>query len=119
MVSTLLTMLIVQCLSGLALAGWFDNFSFLEGVLDDTFYSIVESVHLLVANTLVGLVALHLAAILIYKLRKKSLVLAMITGKQGYQASVKPDALEFASNLKALVLFVAALSVTIAIVASL
>ena len=119
MVFALITMLITQCLSGLALAGWFDSFSFLQGVLDEQFYYMVEGVHLFVAKSLVLLVAIHLAAILIYKLRKKPLVLAMITGKQRNQIPTQSDTLEFASNLKALVLLVAALSVTIAIVASL
>ena len=119
MVFALITMLITQCLSGLALAGWFDSFSFLEGVLNEQFYYMVEGVHLFVAKSLVLLVAIHLAAILIYKLRKKPLVLAMITGKQRNQIPTQSNTLEFASNLKALVLFVAALSVTIAIVASL
>ena len=119
MVFALLTLLIIQCLSGLALAGWFDNFSLLDNILSVQFYHIVEGIHVFVAKTLVGLVVIHLAAIVIYKLRKKPLVLAMITGKQTHPEPIQSGTLHFASNLKALVLFVAALSVTIAIVASL
>ncbi|PSU35897.1 cytochrome b/b6 domain-containing protein [Photobacterium lutimaris] len=119
MVFSLLTILTLQCLSGLALTGWFDNFSMLGSILDEPFYSTAENVHLFTAKALMGLVFTHLAAIFFYKLRNKPLVLAMVTGKQQNNIEMPSVALHFASNIKALVLFVAALSVTMAIVASL
>ncbi|MGR5062991.1 cytochrome b/b6 domain-containing protein [Photobacterium sp. DNB22_13_2] len=119
MVFVLLTILIIQCLSGLALTGWFDNFRMLDDILDDQFYTAVESIHAFAAKALVGLVFTHLVAIFVYKLRNKPLVLAMITGKQQHGLEISSDTLHFASNKKALILFVAALSVTMAIVASL
>ncbi|EIZ9928854.1 cytochrome b/b6 domain-containing protein [Vibrio parahaemolyticus] len=80
MVMALVASLLLQCLSGLALAGLLDGLPMAKIWLDDEVFALVESMHLMLAKVLPILVALHLVAILIYKLRGKPLVKAMVTG---------------------------------------
>lgn len=80
MVVALVVSLLLQCLSGLALAGLLDGLPMAHVWLNDDVFVLLESLHLILANLLPALVALHLAAILVYKMRGKPLVKTMITG---------------------------------------
>ena len=106
MVVILLFTLLSQCLSGLVIA---DLLPVSDQLMDWS-----DKLHSLSARMLIFLVALHLLAILIYKLRAKPLLLAMITGKQ---AAGNNKELYFASNNRAALVLIAASFVTIAIVA--
>ncbi|MGF1703556.1 cytochrome b/b6 domain-containing protein [Photobacterium makurazakiensis] len=114
MVVLMLTGLLIQCLTGLMLAGFFDSLPILSTALTDNAFMIAGTLHGLFARLLPVLILLHLAAIILYKLKKKPLVWAMISGKQKLTLAQQ---LSFASNRKALMLFVASLSVTMTIVA--
>lgn len=115
MVLTLLCALLVQCISGMALAGLLDNFPYAEVWLTDSVFSLLESAHLLLANLLPALVALHVAAIVFYKLRSKPLTWAMVTGKQTFLN--QSGSVLLVSQWRALLVLVVATSVTMAIVA--
>jgi len=115
MVITLVSMLLIQCISGMALAGLFDNLPHAEVRLTDEVYSFVESLHLLLANSLPVLVGLHVVAILFYKLRSKPLTWAMVTGKQTFPKH--EGSVLLVSQWRALLVLVLATSVTMAIVA--
>ncbi|MDO6497951.1 cytochrome b/b6 domain-containing protein [Photobacterium sanguinicancri] len=116
MVVCMISTLLLQCISGLALAGLLDNLPFAEFWLTDNVFTVLESIHLLLANGLPILIALHLGAILLYKLRAKPLVKAMFTGYQNERRET-PNTLYFASNTRAFIVLTAAGFVTIAIVA--
>ncbi|MFB9216464.1 cytochrome b/b6 domain-containing protein [Vibrio sinaloensis] len=115
MVVAMISALLLQCISGLALAGMLDNLPFSELWLTDTLFAALESMHLGLVNVLPALISLHVAAIVYYKLRSKPLTWAMISGvqKNGH-AQV---GLFFASHRRALGVLVVATSVTMAIVA--
>ncbi|OAN11435.1 hydrogenase [Photobacterium jeanii] len=115
MVLTMLSALLIQCISGLALAGMLDNLPLTSYWLTDTVFEILSTLHLALARLLPLLVVLHLGAILFYKLRNKPLVLAMFTGKQS-TLSVQ-DKLYFASNLRAMLVLITSGLITIAIIA--
>lgn len=115
MVVTMIAMLFLQCLSGLALAGLLDNLPYAEHWLTDSLFSAFETLHLTLVNVLPLLVVIHIVAIFIYKLRHQPLIMAMITGIQK-QAS-PPDTPYFVSQWRALTVLVASVLVTIAIVA--
>ena len=89
MVFALLFSLLLQCISGLALAGLLDQLPLAEWWLTDN--------------------------IICYKLKQKPLVLAMITGCQSHDSGFKPA--YFVSSSRAFLVLVAAGLVTIAIVA--
>jgi len=114
MVISLLLCLLLQCLSGLVLAGFADNLPFANIWLTDRVFDIFSLVHGLLFYQLLILVCTHISAVIGYKLRKKTLVLAMITG---YQKQQNGTHIQFESNLRALLVLIAALLVTIAIVA--
>ncbi|MGR5150440.1 cytochrome b/b6 domain-containing protein [Photobacterium swingsii] len=116
MVLCMIGILLLQCISGLALAGLLDNLPFSDYWLTDSVFAALEGIHLLLANGLPVLIALHLGAILIYKLRAKPLVMAMLTGYQK-ETRETPHTLYFASNARALLVLTVAGFVTIAIVA--
>ena len=115
MVLTLLCVLLVQCISGMALAGLLDNLPYAEVWLTDSVFSLLESAHLLLANLLPALVALHVGAIVFYKLRSKPLTWAMVTGKQTFLN--QSGSVLLVSQWRALLVLVVATSVTMAIVA--
>ncbi|WP_114765660.1 cytochrome b/b6 domain-containing protein [Vibrio rhodolitus] len=130
MVIALVASLLLQCLSGLALAGLLDGLPMSQVWLNDDVFVVVESMHLVLVNILPMLVALHLVAILVYKLRGKPLVKAMVTGFSTTNQSINqldfsvPDnALpkaaqpQFASQAFAFLMLVAAALVTMAIIA--
>lgn len=115
MVVVMISALLLQCISGLALAGMLDNLPFSELWLTDTVFAALESMHLGLVNVLPALIGLHVAAIVYYKLRSKPLTWAMISGVQ--KNSHAQVGLFFASHRRALGVLVVATSVTMAIVA--
>ena len=115
MVFALLFSLLLQCISGLALAGSLDQLPLAELWLTDNVFSLLESTHLLLADVLPILVFVHVVAVICYKLKQKPLVLAMITGCQSHHSGFKPP--YFVSSSRAFLVLVAAGLVTIAIVA--
>ncbi|PKH08126.1 cytochrome b/b6 domain-containing protein [Moritella sp. Urea-trap-13] len=114
MVVGLLLCLFLQCISGLAIAGFADNLPLAEVWLTDWLYDGFYIIHDALFYLLPALIFFHVAAIIGYKLRDKPLVLAMITG---YQAKSVTLPLYFGSNLKALLVLIVAVLVTMAIVA--
>ncbi|WP_259397910.1 cytochrome b/b6 domain-containing protein, partial [Vibrio sp. SG41-7] len=116
----MITTLFVQCMTGLVIAGFFDAIPGSERVITDAVFDVLCTVHGIAARMLVVFVVLHLVAIIIYKLRSKPLVLAMITGKQNHSASTdyfrNGSQLAFSSNRKALLVLIASVLVTMTIV---
>lgn len=82
MVVTLLSALTIQCVSGLALAGLLDHLPYTNIWLDDSVFSLLENIHLTMIKVLPTLIAVHVLAVLFYKLRSKPLTWAMVTGFQ-------------------------------------
>ena len=121
MVAALLTTLLLQCISGMALGGLFDTWPYSDVWLNDNVFVGIEWLHLTLADLLPLLIALHVGAILFYKLRGKPLLKAMITGKQpqmNKQALITEQKIVYlAPQSRALGVLVAATLVTMAIVA--
>ncbi|OQQ06670.1 hydrogenase [Vibrio campbellii] len=121
MVVALLTTLLLQCISGMALGGLFDTWPYSDVWLNDNVFAGLEWLHLTLADLLPLLIALHVGAILFYKLRGKPLLKAMITGKQtqmNKQALITEQKIVYlAPQSRALGVLVAATLVTMAIVA--
>lgn len=115
MVVAMLGLLIMQCLSGMLLAGLFDGLEQYGVAIPDTFYDAGEQVHLVLAQLLPWLIAAHVAAIVGYKLIGKPLLLAMVTGKQWMTHQTAAPTL--VSQRRALLVLIGAILVTIAIVA--
>ncbi|MEZ8169072.1 MULTISPECIES: cytochrome b/b6 domain-containing protein [unclassified Vibrio] len=82
MVVTLLSALTIQCVSGLALAGLLDHLPYANIWLNDSVFSSLENIHLTMIKVLPTLIAVHVLAVLFYKLRSKPLTWAMVTGFQ-------------------------------------
>ncbi|UPR56123.1 cytochrome b/b6 domain-containing protein [Vibrio sp. ED004] len=120
MVVGMITTLLVQCITGLAIAGFFDTLPYSEVIITDAVFDLLVTAHAIAARMLIAFVALHLLAILVYKLHSKPLVLAMITGKQNQSLSTahfgNGTQLAFSSNRKALLVLIASVLVTMAIV---
>lgn len=114
MVMSLLLCLLLQCISGLVLAGFADNLPLAVVWLTDGVFDVFALVHGLLFYLLALLVCAHVVAVVVYKLRNKPLLMAMITG---YQARYTAISLRFESNLKALLVLIAAVLVTMTIVA--
>ncbi|QUM88618.1 cytochrome b/b6 domain-containing protein [Moritella sp. 36] len=114
MVISLLLCLLLQCISGLVLAGFADNLPLAELWLTDWLFDVFSFIHNLLFYILPLLIFIHVGAIIGYKLCNKPLVLAMVTG---YQAKCVALSVRFESNLKALLVLIVAVLVTIAIVA--
>lgn len=115
MVITLVGSLLIQCISGLALVGLLDGLPLAEWWLTDDVFALFESLHVVLATVLPALVGLHLVAILVYKLRGKALVKAMITGfTQPTGIAAQP---QFASQGYAFLVLVVAALVTMATIA--
>ncbi|MEZ8142387.1 hydrogenase [Enterovibrio norvegicus FF-33] len=97
MVITLLSLLLAQCFVGLSMGGYFDAYIHEDSLLYDM--DLLISVHATLAYLLLACVALHLLAIVIYNLRGKPLVKAMLTGKQ--PALTNTLSVFFRSNIRA------------------
>ncbi|UWZ98445.1 cytochrome b/b6 domain-containing protein [Vibrio splendidus] len=120
MVVGMITTLFVQCMTGLTIAGFFDTLPYSEVIITDDVFDLFVTLHAIAVRMLIAFVVLHLLAILTYKLRSKPLVLAMITGKQNQSLSTahlgNGTQLAFSSNRKALLVLIASVLVTMAIV---
>ncbi len=114
MVLAMLISLLLQCLSGLVLAGFADGLPLADVWLTDSVFDAIALMHGLLAYGLPFLIGLHLIAILLYKLGSKPLVWAMVTG---YHQHLNGISLRFESNKRALLVLLAPVLVTIAIVA--
>ncbi|WP_028023265.1 cytochrome b/b6 domain-containing protein [Enterovibrio calviensis] len=115
MVISLVFALFLQCISGLALTGFFDALPYADLVLTDTVFYWLEVVHVQLAHLLPALVFVHVGAILVYKFRSKPLTWAMVTGRQKHLSA--SQAVIFVSQWRALLMLVLATSVTMGIVA--
>lgn len=82
MVVVMLITLLGQCVSGFALAGFLDNLPYAEVWFTDEVFDALEDFHVFASDFLPVLVVIHVLAILVYKLRKKPLLKAMLTGQQ-------------------------------------
>ncbi|EGU32075.1 cytochrome B [Vibrio ichthyoenteri ATCC 700023] len=119
MVVALISTILLQCITGMTLVGLFDDLPYAELLLSDQLIEVFRTLHGLCARLLMGLVALHLVAILVYKLRSKPLVMAMLTGKQkNSSADNTRPTLVFASNKRALFVFFATGLITVALMTS-
>ncbi len=115
MVVTLILALLLQSISGLALAGLLDRLPMAEWWLTDDVFFQLESMHFLLARVLPILVFVHVGAIIVYKLMKKPLLKAMITGYQPHKSQSETP--YFASNRRAFLVLIAAGLVTMTIIA--
>ncbi|MGB0835952.1 MAG: cytochrome b/b6 domain-containing protein [Psychrobium sp.] len=117
MVVFMLAMLLTQCITGLILADILTRAPFFSLLITDSIVDIAGIMHGISALLLLLMVAVHLIAILIYKLRSKPLVLAMITGVQ--KTIKQPNySINIASNVKAIAILAGALIVTTVLVLS-
>lgn len=115
MVMIMISVLLLQCISGLALAGLLDGLPLAQYWLTDGVFSALESIHFGLVNLLPAMIGLHVGAVLFYKLRGKPLTKAMITG---IQVSLTDGvSTKFVSQLRALLMLVVSASVTMAIIA--
>ncbi|GIC78848.1 cytochrome b/b6 domain-containing protein [Moritella sp. F3] len=113
MVVSLLLCLLLQCISGLVLAGFADSLPLAELWLTDWLFDIFSLIHDWLFYVLPLLIFMHVSAIIGYKLCDKPLLLAMFTG---YQAKYTAISIRFESNLKALLVLIVTVFVTIALV---
>lgn len=115
MVVTLLLALVLQCVSGLALAGFLDHLPYANIWLNDSVFSVLENVHLAMIKVLPTLVGVHVFAVLFYKLRSKPLTWAMITG---FQTQIQFNgSVAFVSQWRALFVLALAAMFTVILVA--
>lgn len=80
MVLVMLSLLLFQCFIGLSQAGYFDEYISEDSWLYDI--DLLANLHLYGAYLLIGLVGLHLMAIVVYTLRGQPLIKAMVTGRR-------------------------------------
>lgn len=113
MVVIMLSVLLAQCFSGVVIAGFADDIVILQPLLTDSKVEAIAIMHGGLARVLPVLIAFHLIAILVYKLRSRPLVLAMITG---IQESTDTNAVRFESNKRAALMLCIAVSLTVVIV---
>ncbi|MCL9776856.1 cytochrome b/b6 domain-containing protein [Vibrio methylphosphonaticus] len=117
MVFTLLASLLIQCVTGMILAGMFDGLVTVGIELPDIVYAGAEQIHLLLVDLLPLLIVVHVGAVLIYKLRAKPLLWAMLSGYQQFAANHLISQPNIVSSRRALVVLIASSLVTMAIVA--
>jgi len=115
MVIVMISALLLQCFSGLAIAGLLDGLPMTQYWLTDEVFGILESIHFGLVNLLPAIIGLHVGAVLFYKLRGKPLTKAMVTGVQTH--FVSGESVKFVSQLRALLMLVVSASVTMAIIA--
>ncbi|WP_375750485.1 cytochrome b/b6 domain-containing protein [Vibrio sp. HN007] len=82
MVLALISLLLLQCFTGLALAGMLDPLPGSEVWLTDELFDLFVLVHENLFKGLITLSVLHVLAIIVYKIKSKPLVKAMFTGVQ-------------------------------------
>lgn len=81
MVLAMILLLFVQCLTGMIVGGLFDEASFTAPLINDEVYDLAVVTHEWGSTILPYVIGIHLAAIVLYKLKGKPLVKAMVTGK--------------------------------------
>ena len=112
MVVVLLAALLAQCVSGFAMAGFLDYLPYADEWLTDDLFDLLETVHVYGADMLLILVATHVLAIIIYKLRGKPLVKAMVTGRQDEDNAKQAPYMVSQWRAFLLVVFISALMLT-------
>lgn len=110
MVLVLLGSLLLQCISGMALAGVLDTLPYSHVWLTDNLFLFLENTHLFLADYLPWLIGVHVLAIIAYKLKGTPLVKAMITGHQ--ELSVEQKEPKFEAGYKAVLFFMVAALLT-------
>ncbi len=115
MVVTMLGLLFLQCVTGMLLAGIFDGLESVGFLIPESLYDAAGTFHIVLADILPMIIALHVGAIIVYKLGGKSLVMAMFTGHQRLNRDAHAPILS--SNVKALLVLIFSILVTMAIVA--
>ncbi|RJX75131.1 hydrogenase [Vibrio sinensis] len=116
MVIALIGTIFVQCMTGMALVGFFDQIPYANLVLRESNMGYFRILHGACAHLLLLFVFLHILAIVVYKLRSKPLLMAMITGKQkSITDNQTHSRLVFASNRRALFILIAMGLVTLLI----
>jgi len=113
MVMLMISALLIQCLTGLMLADLFSDFPLISLLLTDPVLDIVAIIHGVCALLLLLLVAMHLLAIVFYKIRSTPLVSAMFSG---IQKGLNTENIAISSNSRALAVFVFAVCITVTIV---
>ncbi|MCM0148621.1 cytochrome b/b6 domain-containing protein [Photobacterium galatheae] len=114
MVFTLITLLLLQCISGLALAGFLETLPFAQVWLTDSVADFFTAMHLVLATGLPWVVGIHIGAIILYQFRGQPLIQTMITGRQKMQRD-QPEP-TFVSSLRALFVLLGAVFVTMTMV---
>lgn len=109
----LLSLLTIQCITGLLLAEILDVTIANVEWLKDT--HVVGLIHGFCARAIIILVAIHVLAIFIHKFTGTPLVKAMFTGESAYSLEGKNP--KFCSNLRAMVIWFGALSFIVWLVA--
>ena len=111
MVVAMISALFLQCLSGLALAGFLDGLPYSEVWLTDNLFALLESTHLVLVKVLPALVCVHVLAILVYKFRSQPLTWAMITGYQKSLSTHRP--VQLAPLFHAVLALISAILITL------
>ncbi|GAB6261339.1 cytochrome b/b6 domain-containing protein [Photobacterium sp. R1] len=114
MVFSLITLLLIQCISGLALGGFLDRLPFAQLWLTDLVADVLTSFHMLLAKGLPWIVSIHVGAAILYQFRGHGLITAMITGRQKMPL-ILPEP-SFVSPKRALFVLLGAVFVTMAMV---
>ncbi len=105
MVMLLLILLCIQLITGLFATDDILSEGPLVAYVSGEFASQMTSLHHLNFNLLLGAIAIHLLAIIVYKLKKKPLVKAMVTGFSEFPAHPEAPTLKLKSGLWAWCLF--------------
>lgn len=114
MVLIMIVTLLLQCFTGLIIAGLLDEFPLLNLAFNESYIDLCTLLHEITVRLLLLLTVIHVVAILFYKFREKPLVWAMVTGIKKGHISSQPV---MASNSRAILVLIVAALVTIAIVA--
>jgi len=104
MVVFMLTIILLQAVSGLVMDDDIFTTGPYNGVLDDNIEAVLVFIHTNSFNFILGAIAMHLLAIIFYKLvKKESLVLPMITGKKSANTVSEQDAIKHSKIVLAII----------------
>lgn len=105
MVVFMLTIILLQAISGLVMDDDIFTTGPYNGVLDKNIEAVLVFIHTNSFNFILAAIALHLLAIIFYKLvKKKSLVLPMITGKKSAEDVSEKDAISHSKIILGIVI---------------
>jgi len=108
MVIFMLIIILFQAISGLFMNDDIFTNGPYYGTINEEFEAILTFFHRNSFNVILGAIALHLLAILFYKvIKKKSLVTAMITGKKSSKEVVKEDVIKHSKLILAFIITLA------------